>query len=138
LAAGSPEKAGLLCFGTGTPARGRTTHLAIFLDPRVTTAGAATSQGEGFRVYLRMTTLTFHARLALTPFFAALVLCLTAPSIASAQDAMELDLAFKNGQLPGHASDGKREGNTRQVRRRDTRDALGRVQMKKRRFERAS
>jgi hypothetical protein len=85
-----------------------------------------------------MITLTFHARLALTPLFATLVLYLTAPSIASAQDVMQLDLAFKNGQLPGQASDGKREGNMPQVRRYDTRDALGRVQMKKRRFGRAS
>ena len=85
-----------------------------------------------------MTTLTFHARLALTPLFAALVLYLTASSIASAQDAMELDLAFKNGQLPSQASDGKREGGTPQVRRHETRDAWGRVQVKKRRSEGAS
>ena len=82
--------------------------------------------------------MTSCPRPAPTRLLAVLLLWIAAPSIASAQDAMELDLAFKNGQLPGHASDGKREGNTRQVRRRDTRDALGRVQMKKRRFERAS
>lgn len=81
--------------------------------------------------------MAFHMRLALTPLLAALVLYLTAPSIASAQDVMELDLAFKNGQLPGHASDGKREESTPQSRSHDTRDALGRVQVKKRRFERA-
>jgi hypothetical protein len=108
-----------------------------FLDPRVTTASAAASQG-GFRVELRMTTLTFHTRPALTPLFAALVLYLTAPAIASAQDVMQLDLAFKNGQLSGQASDGKREGSIPQPRRHDTRDALRRVQVKKRRFERAN
>jgi hypothetical protein len=83
-----------------------------------------------------MTTLAFHTRLALTPLFAALVLYLTAPSIVSAQDAMELDLAFKNGQLPGQASDGKPEGSAPQVRGHDTRDVQERAEMKKRHVRR--
>ena len=53
----------------------------------------------------------------------AAVLCLdtaTAP-FASAQDVMELDLAFKNGQLP--TSQGQRETADLQGRRRDAREA---------------
>jgi hypothetical protein len=65
-----------------------------------------------------------------------LVLWLIAPSIASAQDVMELDLAFKNGQLQRHASEGRQEGSTPQVRRRDTRAAFGRIQVKKRHVRR--
>jgi hypothetical protein len=49
---------------------------------------------------------------------------------------MELDLAFKNGQLQGHASDGRQEGSAPQVRYRDTRNALGRVKVKKRHVRR--
>jgi hypothetical protein len=63
--------------------------------------------------------MTFHARFAPTLSFAVLLLWLTAPSIASAQDAMELDLAFKNGQLQGHPSERRQEGNAPDQRRHD-------------------
>jgi len=65
-----------------------------------------------------------------------LVLWLTAASIASAQDVMELDLAFKNGLLQGHDSGARPEVDTHQLRRHDTRDALRRVEVKKRHVRR--
>lgn len=46
-------------------------------------------------------------------------------SIASAQDVMELDLAFKNGLLRGHGHEGKREGSLPEAQRHDTRAAQG-------------
>jgi hypothetical protein len=76
--------------------------------------------------------MTFHARLALTLPAVGVLLWLSPASIASAQDVMELDLAFKNGQLQGHAPEGRQEGNELQGQRHDTREAHGRVEAKKR------
>jgi hypothetical protein len=51
--------------------------------------------------------MTVHPRLA-SMLLAAALTWLALPSAASAQDVMELDLAFKNGQLGTHASDARR------------------------------
>jgi len=80
--------------------------------------------------------MTSCPRPAPTRLLAVLLLWIAAPSIASAQDAMELDLAFKNGQLQGRDSEGRWEGSTPQVRHRDTRHAHRRAEIKKRHVRR--
>jgi len=57
--------------------------------------------------------MTVHPRLGSTLLVGAALLWFAAPNVTAAQDAMELDLAFKNGQLGTHASE------VRQERRRD-------------------
>jgi hypothetical protein len=75
--------------------------------------------------------MTFRARLAPALTVAATLFWFAAPLVASAQDVMELDLAFKNGQLQGHASEGRQEGRALQAQRHETRDALRHSGLKK-------
>jgi hypothetical protein len=75
--------------------------------------------------------MTFQVRRALTLPAIGVLLWLSPASIASAQDVMELDLAFKNGQLQGHAAEGRQEGNELQRQRRDTREGHERVAKKR-------
>jgi hypothetical protein len=76
--------------------------------------------------------MTMHARSAPALPAIAILLWLAPASIASAQDVMELDLAFKNSLSQGHAPEVREERRDGQVRRHDTRGAQGRVEVKKR------
>ena len=69
-------------------------------------------------------------------FLGGLFLGMALTSTASAQDVMELDLAFKNGLLPGYGPDGTQDGRPPQEQRHDTRAAQGRVEAKKGRVRR--
>ena len=51
--------------------------------------------------------MTVHPRLVSTLLVGADLLWLAASNVAAAQDAMELDLAFKNGQLGTHIPEGR-------------------------------
>lgn len=75
--------------------------------------------------------MTLRARLALMPLLASL-LWLVTPSIESARDVMELDLAFKNGRLQGGIPARRLEERPPQEQRQGARDAEVRVEMRKR------
>ena len=77
--------------------------------------------------------MTMHARSASALPAIAILLWLAPASIASAQDVMELDLAFKNGLLQGHPPEVREERRDVQVRRHRARDAQGLVAETKRR-----
>ena len=53
--------------------------------------------------------MTVQPRFASKFLGAAALMWLVLPSAASAQDVMELDLAFKNGQLGTHGSEARRD-----------------------------
>jgi hypothetical protein len=79
--------------------------------------------------------MTFRARLAPPLLVAVPLLLLAASSIASAQDVMELDLAFKNGLLQENASTGRQARDVLQGRRHACdarRKVQGRIGVKKR------
>ena len=65
-------------------------------------------------------------------FLGGLFLGMALTSTASAQDVMELDLAFKNGYGP----DGTQDGRPPQEQRHDTRATRGWVEAKKHRVRR--
>ena len=69
-------------------------------------------------------------------FLGSLFLGTALTSIASAQDVMELDLAFKNGLLQGYGSEGTLDGRPPQEQRHDRRAAQGWVEAKMRRVRR--
>ena len=71
--------------------------------------------------------MTFSARFASPLLVAASLLWLAALSVASAQDVMELDLAFKNGQLQRNATEERQAGSVLQGQRH-RRDAQGKDQ----------
>jgi hypothetical protein len=77
--------------------------------------------------------MTFHPRLALTLPAVVILLWLAPASIASAQDVMELDLAFKNSLSQRPSPEVREERRHVQARRHKARDAQGRVADKKRR-----
>jgi len=80
--------------------------------------------------------MTFHARVALNLPTVAVLLWLAPASIASAQDVMQLDLAFKNSLSQGHAPQVQEERRDVQGRRHKARDAQGLVAGEKRRARR--
>lgn len=53
--------------------------------------------------------MTVHPRLVSMLLVGAALLWLAAPNVAAAEDVMELDLAFKNGQLGTRASEVRQE-----------------------------
>jgi len=76
--------------------------------------------------------MTFRAPLAPTLLLAALPLWLAAPSIASAQDVMQLDLEFKNSLSRGSSPEVREERRNGQGWRHKARDAEGLAAEKKR------
>jgi hypothetical protein len=76
--------------------------------------------------------MTFRAPLATTLLLAALPLWLAAPSIASAQDVMQLDLDFKNSLSQRSSPEVREERRNGQAWRHKARDAEGLAAEKKR------
>jgi hypothetical protein len=77
--------------------------------------------------------MTFHARSTSALPAIAILLWLAPASIASAQDVMELDLAFKNSLSQKPSPELREERREGQVRRYRARDAQGLVAETKRR-----
>ncbi|MGC1665947.1 MAG: hypothetical protein WA773_21680 [Bradyrhizobium sp.] len=69
-------------------------------------------------------------------FLGGLFLGTALTSTASAQDVMELDLAFKSGLLQAQGPEGNQEGRPPQEQRHDTRAAQGWLEAKKHRVRR--
>jgi hypothetical protein len=80
--------------------------------------------------------MTMHARSALALPAIAILLWLAPASIASAQDVMELDLAFKNSLSQKPAPEVRAERRDGQARRQRARDDQGLVEVKKRHVRR--
>jgi hypothetical protein len=76
--------------------------------------------------------MTMHARSASALPAIAILLWLAPASIASAQDVMELDLAFKNSLSQKPSPELREERRDGQVRRHRARDAQELVEVKKR------
>jgi hypothetical protein len=76
--------------------------------------------------------MTMHARSTSALPAIAILLWLAPASIASAQDVMELDFAFKNGRALGGAPAVRTEEHDVQAQHHETRDEKGRVEVKKR------
>ena len=76
--------------------------------------------------------MTFHPRLALILPAVVILLWLAPASIASAQDVMELDLAFKNSLSQRPSPEVREERRNGQAWRHKARDAEGLAAEKKR------